>query len=797
MTDTLTTAGKVIYVLKAEKSNKIKAGAKCYEVSTKAEENTLTAIGAKSTTADVYLYVCDKQFEADGTVDANVVIKAQAAKKITGVIDYTQADNLASTTVLSIKATDKNKKEIAGATAIWYDETLTTPVWANADTLTGEKLVKMMEAGTKAIKVKMLGDEKTRTSKEIKVKIAKQTKAPTVKIDVKKDTISIKNGMDFGVFTKSSSGEYTLVGGWHTVLPLLKTAATKTLADSIVDTTAYAPLGKKETNATKTITDGNGKVSYTQLKVKALDLNTYKAVIGSGSGVDLTDDSVEYYVGVRSSATEKKPASVVTYFKYSDKLDAPIVYTQDKVKGQYLVASGKEFAKKGFVLGTIANYNGENGTEGFDDSFKLKTSNSGADTAAASYEYTIVKYADLGDLSSGSGSNINWSSVSWKKLDPAKTKITGKLKSKYLNTAGTKVEATLKAGTLSASGATTDVPADCTTVLLVRRAGVKGKTADDAVLASQIQILYVVKNGSDYEIYSTKDIGEEAVKYTVEFYKWSLSGESTSGEYTWIKDDSLTITGWGRHDSNSGEEIVAFPEITNADFFALNDSNELSNDKAPAIADGANKGKYEIHITGMSGEETTKFAIREYATIKVVAAASGEGTTDTKEIGAVKAGKVSSVSGDKLVDGTSVTAYVGSSISGVATLTYAVPTGYISSGSGSIVASGTGYKDAKIENNGTITVTVNTADTVEVRINYPVVKQYTVKFDFNGKTGSIDDLKTNPEGKVTKPDNPTVDGFTFGGWFTDKDCTNEADFNKAFTADTTLYAKWTEAAQSP
>jgi len=204
MTDTLTTAGKVIYVLKAEKSNKIKAGAKCYEVSTKAEENTLTAIGAKSTTADVYLYVCDKQFEADGTVDANVVIKAQAAKKITGVIDYTQADNLASTTVLSIKATDKNKKEIAGATAIWYDETLTTPVWANADTLTGEKLVKMMEAGTKAIKVKMLGDEKTRTSKEIKVKIAKQTKAPTVKIDVKKDTISIKNGMDFGVFSKSS-----------------------------------------------------------------------------------------------------------------------------------------------------------------------------------------------------------------------------------------------------------------------------------------------------------------------------------------------------------------------------------------------------------------------------------------------------------------------------------------------------------------------------------------------------------------------------------------------------------------
>ena len=36
-----------------------------------------------------------------------------------------------------------------------------------------------------------------------------------------------------------------------------------------------------------------------------------------------------------------------------------------------------------------------------------------------------------------------------------------------------------------------------------------------------------------------------------------------------------------------------------------------------------------------------------------------------------------------------------------------------------------------------------------------------------------------------------ITGATFGGWYTDSDCTNAYNFTEAVTSDMTLYAKWT------
>ena len=46
------------------------------------------------------------------------------------------------------------------------------------------------------------------------------------------------------------------------------------------------------------------------------------------------------------------------------------------------------------------------------------------------------------------------------------------------------------------------------------------------------------------------------------------------------------------------------------------------------------------------------------------------------------------------------------------------------------------------------------------------------------------------------PVNPTWDGYTFGGWYTDKDCTTPFTFGSELEHDTTLYAKWIPAASS-
>lgn len=66
---------------------------------------------------------------------------------------------------------------------------------------------------------------------------------------------------------------------------------------------------------------------------------------------------------------------------------------------------------------------------------------------------------------------------------------------------------------------------------------------------------------------------------------------------------------------------------------------------------------------------------------------------------------------------------------------------------------------------------------------------YTVTFDTNG--GSAVASQTVEEGaKPVRPEDPTKDGFTFIGWYTDKDFTAEFDFDEPIVADTTVYARW-------
>ena len=71
------------------------------------------------------------------------------------------------------------------------------------------------------------------------------------------------------------------------------------------------------------------------------------------------------------------------------------------------------------------------------------------------------------------------------------------------------------------------------------------------------------------------------------------------------------------------------------------------------------------------------------------------------------------------------------------------------------------------------------------------INQYTVKFvsdhgSFADQTieygGTIDTDKLTP---------PTVEGFTFDGWYTDETHNTKFDFTKPITGNTTVYAKWT------
>ena len=73
---------------------------------------------------------------------------------------------------------------------------------------------------------------------------------------------------------------------------------------------------------------------------------------------------------------------------------------------------------------------------------------------------------------------------------------------------------------------------------------------------------------------------------------------------------------------------------------------------------------------------------------------------------------------------------------------------------------------------------------------------YTVTFNLN-YAGSINTTQSVTSGNaVSEPEVPTRDGYTFGGWYTDENCTAAYNFSTSVTADIILYAKWTEETAS-
>lgn len=77
------------------------------------------------------------------------------------------------------------------------------------------------------------------------------------------------------------------------------------------------------------------------------------------------------------------------------------------------------------------------------------------------------------------------------------------------------------------------------------------------------------------------------------------------------------------------------------------------------------------------------------------------------------------------------------------------------------------------------------------------VESWTVVFNSNGGSACNTKFVATADGKLVKPADPTRDGYTFGGWYTDETCAQAYDFSTPVTADLTLYAKWTKNAVNP
>lgn len=77
------------------------------------------------------------------------------------------------------------------------------------------------------------------------------------------------------------------------------------------------------------------------------------------------------------------------------------------------------------------------------------------------------------------------------------------------------------------------------------------------------------------------------------------------------------------------------------------------------------------------------------------------------------------------------------------------------------------------------------------------VNEYAVTFDTKGGT-AIEPQVVIHNGTVSKPEpDPTREGYTFGGWYTDAGCTTAYGFSTPVTGGLTLYAKWTPKPSEP
>ena len=107
----------------------------------------------------------------------------------------------------------------------------------------------------------------------------------------------------------------------------------------------------------------------------------------------------------------------------------------------------------------------------------------------------------------------------------------------------------------------------------------------------------------------------------------------------------------------------------------------------------------------------------------------------------------------------------------------------------------------------TVTVVAMTADGEKCDLSFeatvkaeepepvpPTPVTYTVTFE-TGEGSDVDDQVVNENETAVEPKDPTREGYTFGGWYLDEECTIPFDFSTPITEDITLYAKWTKNAE--
>lgn len=346
-------------------------------------------------TKDGYFYFVTTKPTADVEVAPNFTIAKSPYSKITVTLDYTALD-LPSRSAIALVTGKKDgtdeviykkdsskitmKSDTNAAKILWSTDSKSWYAANDSTKFDNGFDAAMMKANlNKTVYFKVAAVGNARPSKAAKVKIAKPARAPSVKLDVNKLSINIKNGYDFVVSSAAASNTKV----WYSLLPYNKDATPSTEAASILATSTFSPLDKKS-DAAKTV--------YTTYKFKSLSIDTLLNKVGLQKSALTTPGTIFY---VRKSATNKKPASDLGEIKISIPAKKPSIASTGPVT---------------FVTSEAIAFSMPSLTKDKDD------------TAETKFEYAVVNKSDI--------ANIDFTTVRWKSAK-AGTKITEKSKTKY------------------------------------------------------------------------------------------------------------------------------------------------------------------------------------------------------------------------------------------------------------------------------------------------------------------------------------------------------------------------------
>ena len=96
-----------------------------------------------------------------------------------------------------------------------------------------------------------------------------------------------------------------------------------------------------------------------------------------------------------------------------------------------------------------------------------------------------------------------------------------------------------------------------------------------------------------------------------------------------------------------------------------------------------------------------------------------------------------------------------------------------------------------------IVVPTAETNTPYFEIIYMFTDDLILKFDANGHGTAPSDELVKLGDKPVKPKDPTASGWTFCGWYVDKECKTAFDFDRMLDANMTIYAKWIKDGSSP